>query len=820
MTDQDTGNTSADAEAQPALNSLIPDSFKHDFDRQTTRVFVAAAAIGVVLSVLFWLFRESLFAVLGGRFESGQAVVPALYGENASLGAFWTYKLLYEGFIPYSIIAATFTAVFYSAGLIALRLVPTRADTDRDIEVFRQEIESAVPGTVESLLQLAGQGAKAVSSRGRLMGRLSLLERAYQIVPKRGFVREANDRLSAMDDTMATGALHHLVFLEWLLPILGFIGTVWGGTNAVDELRKGLQLLFAEQRISEAVLNQFLHGLANLALAFDTTLFGLLGLGLAGSANSFIRKRAGSALLGISKWCNEAINLLKEGPDPIEEIEKLLRTGFFETKANGDVVTGEDGKPVQRERAWRDTVQRLLQTGFFVTDDKGEPMVGSDGKPILRWQEWMNQVLGELFFTDANGNLVSSTQGQPISKWGVWRQKMLEILVQEFYEVTPKEAEAIAEGILAETGEKVPLRSRFERRHRELLVRWCITNWFMERHSLLAERANELLESALKPGTGPRPPTKPSFMTVLEPCGCPVDCISVTTVHSAAARQEPPAEENSFSIHTYALAPQIASSYTSISPRDELAVPERLAAICASGDRLAYVCERSGQIAIRGWTAGEFPRECVLEDGFRPVNNALAFLSYNGLEHIFVGAQGATEARLLAWLADGSGPAPVPLFRLAGNLTAFSAQSGKTIACVVGGDKGYRLLTLRAGADPRQIPIGLDVAALAFAPDGTLWFADESGQIGELDPNTGKAEPRLKAPQKTDLMVITARDQILTARRNDHTVFVLDVAAPNSVRALPCPSPVTALAISHDGAHLLMGLHNGSVHYLDAHNKI
>ncbi|NLH72761.1 MAG: hypothetical protein GX456_06885 [Verrucomicrobia bacterium] len=820
MTDPNANDMSSGAAAQAAWASLIPDSFKRDFDRQTTRVFFAAATIGAALSALFWLFRDSFFVMLGGQFESGQAVVPALYGENASLGAFWAYKLLYEGFIPYSIIAATFAAVFYAIGLVALRLVPTRADTSRDLELFSQEIASAVPGTVESLLQLTGQGARAIRRRGRLMGRLHLLERAYNIVPKRGFVREANDRLSAMDDTIATSALHHLVFLEWLLPILGFIGTVWGGTNAVDELRKGLQLLFAEQRISEAVLNQFLHGLANLALAFDTTLFGLLGLGLAGSANSFIRKRAGSALLGINKWCNEAINLLKEGPDPMEEIEKVLRTGFFETNDNGDLVAGEDGKPVPRDKAWRDTVLRLLQTGFFITDDKGELLVGSDGKPILRWQEWMNQVLGELFFTDASGSLLLSKEGQPISKWGVWRQKMLQMLVQEFYEVTPREAEAIAEGILAETGEKVPLRSRFERRHRELLVRWAITNWFAERHSLLAERTNELLESGPKPGAGPRPPARPSFMTVLEPCGCPVDCISASTVHSAVARQEPPAEENSFSIHTFAVAPQIANSYTSIAPKDELAVPERLAAICASGDRLAYVCERSGTIAIRGWTVGEFPRECVLEDGFRPVSGALAFLPYNGLEHVLVGAQGAAEVRLLAWLADGSGPAPVPLFQSPGHLTAFSARSGEAIACVVGGDNGYQLLTLRAGSSLRKVPIGLDVAALAFAPDGTLWFVDATGQMGELDLNTGKAQPRLKAPQKTDLLVITAHNQILSARRNDPTVFVLDVAAPNTVRALPCPSPVTALAISHDGVHLLIGLHNGSVHYLDAHNTI
>jgi len=62
-----------------------------------------------------------------------------------------------------------------------------------------------------------------------------------------------------------------LQFAIWLLPVLGFIGTVWGITGAIG----GLSALMGEGRLDPSTAEQLLGG---LRFAFDTT---LLGLGLA-----------------------------------------------------------------------------------------------------------------------------------------------------------------------------------------------------------------------------------------------------------------------------------------------------------------------------------------------------------------------------------------------------------------------------------------------------------------------------------------------------------------------------------------------------------
>jgi len=860
--------------------SLIPESFKRNVGRRSLRLFLAALALSVLLTIGLWLLKDSVFAWIGGVPGPGRAqgAAPA----DPSTAVFWAYKLLYEGIITYSIIAAILTALFYSLGLVPLKLIPSFYHLERDLNQFQKRTEAAAPGEVDSLLTLVRPGDNGVRSQGRLRARLDMLERAYVLTRTRALVKEANDRLSAVDQACAAYVLQPLVYLEWLLPILGFIGTVWGVTAAVDGLREGIDVLFRHQELTQDVLNQFQRGFAGLVLAFDTTLFGLLGLGLAGTINFFLRKSASYVLLSLDKWCQEAINLLEERSDPlerllrtglfetdddekvvlgedkkpvlrlerflrtglfetdddqelvagedgkpvprvkgwIEAIEKLLKTGFFETDREGELSPAEDGKPIPRAKAWHDALLKLIQTGFFITDDRGNPLTAGDDKPILRWQEWMNQILGELFFTTAAGDLRVTATGQPLSKWASWRQQVLRILIQEFYEVTEKQAEAIAEGERVGSSELVPLRSRHERRHQDLLVRLAFTAYLLERGNELEGQTNDLLEAAGRgPARGPKPPPPPPVLLVLEPSGLPVDALTVTDLRFAVARQAPPSDEGVFSIRTGTFVPQMGGRYRQPLPQDEVSTPERAAGLCGFGDRLAYLGEKSGEIAVRGWTVEKFPEACTIPGGFRSVEGALGLIPYQKLSRLIVGIQGATEARLVAWSSDGLGPPPTSVVQLQERLIAFAARPGYAVACVAGGDQGYRLHLLRDAA-PVAFAISLDVAALSSAPDGVLWFAEENGAVGIFNLNTRQPEIRFKLPQKANLLALTAQDQVVAARRHTPEWMLLDPAEPSQPRTFRCSGPITALAISPEGENLLLGHQDGSVYYLDTRGKV
>ncbi|HOX02588.1 MAG TPA: hypothetical protein P5555_08790 [Candidatus Paceibacterota bacterium] len=848
-----TGRPTTQSTTESALDwpSLIPPSFKRNVGRRSLRLFIASLALSAILSFALWLFKDAVFALAGGAPASDRS--PITIPTDPSTAAFWAHKLLYEGIVTYSIIAAILTSVFYSIGLVLLKLIPSFYHLEKDLNRFQQRIEAATPNEIHSLLSLVRQDPDAVQPDGRLMARLSMLERAYVLLRTRRHVKEANEHLSAVDQACAAYVLQPLVYLEWILPILGFIGTVWGVTAAVDGLREGIDVLFRHQELTQDVLSQFQRGFAGLVLAFDTTLFGLLGLGFTGTIHFFLRKSASYVLLSIDKWCNEAINLLQERPDPLETLERLLRVGLFETDDDEEVVSGEDGKPVLRVRAWLealeklvkagffetnhegelsaaedgkpiprakawfDTLTKLIQTGFFVTDRQGQPLVGEDGHPILRWQEWMNLTLGELFVTDASGNLRLSPSGQPVSKWASWRPQVLRILLQEFYEVTDKQAEAIAQGELAGTGELVPLRSRHERRHHDLLVRLAFMAYLLERGNELEGQTNELLKTADR--SGPKPPVPPPALLVLEPCGLPVDALATTSVRFAVARQAAPSDQGIFSIWTGTFLPQMGGRYRQPVPQDQVSTPERTTGLCGLGDRLAYLCEKSGEIAVRGWAVDEFPEQCSLQGGFLPVQGALGIIPYQKLQQLIVGVQGATEARLLAWSADGLGPPPAPVACLRDTLTVFAARPGYAVACVAGGDKGYRLHLLRDSA-PVEFAINLDVAAMAFAPNGALWFIEENGTVGTFSLNTSEPELRFKLPQKASLLAVLAQGQIVAARRNEPELLLLDPAEPSQIRAVPCAAPITALATSPEGENLLLGHQDGSVYYIDTRNRV
>lgn len=129
-------------------------------------------------------------------------------------------------------------------------------------------------GLVYALLQMLGLAHDRLAETPRtarlLTGRVTSLFEGLTMLPP--------EEQAAALQARRRREWQPLQFAIWLLPVLGFIGTVWGITAAIG----GLSALMGQGRLEPATAEQVLGG---LRFAFDTT---LLGLGLAVPLMAFL----------------------------------------------------------------------------------------------------------------------------------------------------------------------------------------------------------------------------------------------------------------------------------------------------------------------------------------------------------------------------------------------------------------------------------------------------------------------------------------------------------------------------------------------------
>ena len=717
---------------------------------------------------------------------------------------------------------------------------------------------------------LVGLGTKAgLCASGYMMTRIIMLQRALDLGGDKEAVHEANDRMTAADEATTGFCLRPLDHAEWLLPILGFIGTVWGFIGTVDGLRAGVNELFDRMALSKEVLDYFMESFKGLVLAFDTTLFGLLGMAIVGSLRWSLSHEAERAILQADKWCGEAVNLCESGglAKAFRQFANLVKRALFEMDRQGRVLADKNGAPLLRLQRWLETALvmrrdgqivadadgaprlriqdslermfleldeqgrpvpdeatgqpalrgrreilealRLLTQGFLETDPEGHPLAGEDGRPRLRWQGWMDTVLAGLLVVDAEGRVARQEgTGAPINPTHVYLTEIAQILVRDVFEVTEEEAEAVATGLLAGSGEEVPLRLRDERRHTQTRSALVVVYTLMQ-------EVLDALQRITGPGTDP-PPPRVSGIQVLEPKGSPVDAIALTNTRFAVARRDPD-DPDAYRLWTGDLGSQFGGRIVVPTVTgDDMTTAQRVGALAGLDESLAYGLSGTGTFYVRKWRGGaDMVYHSVPSDIHR---NGLGMLELNNMRQVVIAAQQDHAASLYAWPVDGSAPDPVEVKKLRGELRAVAARPGEALACAVQNPKGAAIIRLRSNQEPETLPAPQGVTALAFAPDGSVWCATEDGALGALGDSEQRRRTGLKLPAEEapiDQMAVTATGQLILAPREASKLIVVYPAGEAPLTELTYPCPVSALAATPDGRMTFIGLADGSAFCLD-----
>jgi biopolymer transport protein ExbB/TolQ len=221
---------------QPATDT-IPNHHNHASGKNFYDHFGATAAIAVVLTSLLYVF-----VVIPGYFDSKIMLLD---------------KILFRGPIPY-ITLGVFVWVILNVLLLARRMV-----FQRQQDVL---IENILAGDSEQ----KQAEINSISTQAVLKRRLLDISHGGNDSSK-AHLTQLVDQQSAMEREDVTVSILYLHTAMWAIPVLGFLGTVWGIAEAVANLIPLLKGLSA----SELGGSQLADSLAGLGVAFDTTLVAL-----------------------------------------------------------------------------------------------------------------------------------------------------------------------------------------------------------------------------------------------------------------------------------------------------------------------------------------------------------------------------------------------------------------------------------------------------------------------------------------------------------------------------------------------------------------
>lgn len=259
--------------------------------------------------------------------------------DSQAAGEVWRVKLFESGPIPYAIMFVGLFGVVYALRYERRMLRPIRRDRSREQDVIDFAREGDIKALVERLRQRVGEANEASNTLARLreegwrasFGResdrmlnafqshqrnrpgyytcclLELAERHDIDGDLPAVLALKKDVLEEDEDAMVVG-LAPLVWAEWSLPLLGFLGTVLGIADAIGGIEGGVAELFEAGALSASVREAFSEGFAGLSLAFDTTFFGLAFLITVGGFHFYLKRGAARTLAHVRETLNHTVS--------------------------------------------------------------------------------------------------------------------------------------------------------------------------------------------------------------------------------------------------------------------------------------------------------------------------------------------------------------------------------------------------------------------------------------------------------------------------------------------------------------------------------
>ncbi|MCB2231736.1 MotA/TolQ/ExbB proton channel family protein [bacterium] len=211
-----------------------------------------------------------------------------------------------SGPIPYSILYTFFFGMSYLLHVWRNRIVRLFHTTDEDAKFLDRE----EPYTLNQLREITDGTEKTYYYE-----RLLRLQKRWVRDPDLAAIIAYKNEILDNDEEQAVLAFAPVRLTEWALPLLGFIGTVIGISKSMSGINEAIKDIIEAKGQWEAGI--FTSAFDGLALAFDTTLLGLLGLLILGAIHAYIRKKTGDHLANARSLFSDVVAGWVEPVEPV-----------------------------------------------------------------------------------------------------------------------------------------------------------------------------------------------------------------------------------------------------------------------------------------------------------------------------------------------------------------------------------------------------------------------------------------------------------------------------------------------------------------------
>jgi methyl-accepting chemotaxis protein len=311
-----------------------------------------AVTLGAVITVLiFWgLVELRTYLGLKSRDSTTVAVVPteASDGKDAALAspaapksprASYVLAVLLDNGWFQVVIVWCFAGATTALALKAYRLCKERSANRRylmaSLDWPRQEF--TVHDAAGLLRKIWDDSSMQRFRRTALVRHIELMLERVENTKSSSGVDELMNSLAAIDADASASSFGGIAFLIYLMPAVGFLGTIYGVGQAIY----GFSLIIPRASDFVSIGPDLTRVTHNLGVAFDTTLLGLVLSALAGLGMTVVRQFEENTLGQIDSDCVEMFRSLTHedpGTQQIVDALKDLGTDQFRETLDDNIV--------------------------------------------------------------------------------------------------------------------------------------------------------------------------------------------------------------------------------------------------------------------------------------------------------------------------------------------------------------------------------------------------------------------------------------------------------------------------------------------------